>query len=593
MTKVANFKASLETDTPVAAAEAIDIHDVLPAGFIARRDGIYQVVSDDDGQTEEFWLCPPLSVTKRLSNSIGEGWSRLVEFTDPAGRKHDMVISDALLSAKPAAVISDLRYKGFNLKSTLKIKNAFISFLATSEPTVHALLTNRTGWSDDNCTAFVLGDKSVIGNPNVHFVPETDVSVAADMKKAGDVSEWRETIGRLCKGNPLLILGVSLAFAGPLLDLLKIEGGGLHFRGASSRGKSTVLRVATSVWGGPRFMRSWRSTANGLEGVAASCSGTLLALDEIGEAVGSDVSKAAYMLANGTGKTRARSSGQTIPAASWNTMVLSSGEISIAEKIAEGGGKVQKGQEIRLLDIEADARRYGAFDELHGSNDAAALAERLKSATATTYGSAGPALVERILRIDRLRFTATAEKNIARFRDTATRDLNLNEDGQTKRAVTRFALAAWAGEVATKSGLTGWSTHSATNAALLVLGEWADSRTNGDALVEREAVERIRAFLLATASTRFQQVGGATTVQEMDRAGWRDAEKFYFCRDTWEEIHRGIDATQAARYLRTAGFLIPGDGDNLARRTPHGVPDRPRLYTIRGTILVSANAVKH
>jgi hypothetical protein len=41
------------------------------------------------------------------------------------------------------------------------------------------------------------------------------------------------------------------------------EGGGVHFKGASSTGKSTALHVAGSVWGGGDtngYIRSWRST---------------------------------------------------------------------------------------------------------------------------------------------------------------------------------------------------------------------------------------------------------------------------------------------------------------------------------------------
>ena len=76
------------------------------------------------------------------------------------------------------------------------------------------------------------------------------------------------------------------------------DGGGAHFRGASSRGKSTLQRVAVSVWGSPRFLTTWRATTNGLVGVAVAANGSLLALVEIGEVSGRDVGRAVYMLAN-------------------------------------------------------------------------------------------------------------------------------------------------------------------------------------------------------------------------------------------------------------------------------------------------------
>ena len=63
-------------------------------------------------------------------------------------------------------------------------------------------------------------------------------------------------------------------------------GGGIHFRSASSTGKSTALHVAGSVWGGgdaTGYVRSWRATANGLEGVALNHCDTLLCLDELSQ----------------------------------------------------------------------------------------------------------------------------------------------------------------------------------------------------------------------------------------------------------------------------------------------------------------------
>jgi hypothetical protein len=63
-------------------------------------------------------------------------------------------------------------------------------------------------------------------------------------------------------------LAISAAFAGPLIGPCSAEGGGIHFRGPSSIGKSTALHVAGSVWGGGDangYVRSWRATANGPE----------------------------------------------------------------------------------------------------------------------------------------------------------------------------------------------------------------------------------------------------------------------------------------------------------------------------------------
>jgi uncharacterized protein (DUF927 family) len=291
------------------------------------------------------------------------------------------------------------------------------------------------------------------------------------------------------------------------------------------------------------------------------------------------------MLANGTGKARANRSGTARAALRWRVAVLSSGEITLADKMAEAGGKAAAGQAVRLLDVAADNRAYGAFDTLHGATDGASFADRLREATATHFGTAGPALVEAFL-ADREAATATARAAIKAFRDMATRRFDLSGEGQTERATARLGLVAAAGELATAFGLTGWPPGAARDGALDVLGHWLDGRGGGGPAEAREAVERVRAFLVAHGESRFAPLtNGHDARPVINRAGWRDDGIFYIAADTWRDIHKGADPARAARHLRDAGFLDCGDGRNLAVRMPRDVPGRPRAYAVRDKIM--------
>ena len=93
--------------------------------------------------------------------------------------------------------------------------------------------------------------------------------------------------------------------------------------------------------------------------MACACNGSLLALDELGEVSGREAGAAAYMLANGAGKARADRAGHARRSARWRVMILSSGELSLADKMAEGGARIAAGQAVRLLDLAADTRAHG------------------------------------------------------------------------------------------------------------------------------------------------------------------------------------------------------------------------------------------
>ncbi len=118
------------------------------------------------------------------------------------------------------------------------------------------------------------------------------------------------------------MFSIASAFAAPLLEVAGAESGGFHFRGSSSIGKTTALRIAASVCGGGRikgYIRQWRTTANALESICSMHCDMLLCLDEIGQADPLQISEIAYLIANGAGKVRANKFGYAKAAFEWRT----------------------------------------------------------------------------------------------------------------------------------------------------------------------------------------------------------------------------------------------------------------------------------
>lgn len=61
------------------------------------------------------------------------------------------------------------------------------------------------------------------------------------------------------------------------------------------------------------------------------------------------------MLANGQGKARANKEGNAKAIQEWRLSFMSTGELTLADKIAEDGrGQAMAGQAVRMLDIPAD-----------------------------------------------------------------------------------------------------------------------------------------------------------------------------------------------------------------------------------------------
>jgi putative DNA primase/helicase len=115
-----------------------------------------------------------------------------------------------------------------------------------------------------------------------------------------------------------------------------VESGGFHFRGDSSSGKTTALKVAASVYGGASYLQRWRTTDNALEAIAAQHCDGLLILDELAQVDPKTAGECAYMLANEQSKARATRTGTPRARLSWRLLFLSAGELGLADHMAEG-----------------------------------------------------------------------------------------------------------------------------------------------------------------------------------------------------------------------------------------------------------------
>jgi putative DNA primase/helicase len=574
-----------EHDIEELEADPIDqAADGIPRGFQLRQDGVYRLIEAEESR-RWVWLCSRLRVLALPRGGDGRNWGRLIEVTDPDGRAHRWAMPMALLAGDGGEMRAVLLGLGLRLTTDRGSRAALSALVQNWTPTARARTVDRLGWADETWAAFVLANGRVIGDDNIVFQSETAPDAVAAMTAAGTLDDWREHVAAPCLNNPLLVFAMSCGFAGPLLEPLGQEGGGVHFRGSSSCGKSTSQRGPVSIWGAPDFIRTWRATSNGLEGVAAACNGSILVLDELGQIDGREAGAVAYMLGNGAGKARANRHGGARASARWRLIYLSSGEISLADKMAEAGKLPKAGQEVRLLDIAADTRKHGVFDDLHGAENGAAFADKLTAAAARFYGTAGPAFVEALLQdLDAAR--AEVRVSMGAFEAEAQEKLQLGSDGQVARALKRFALVAVAGELASALGITGWPSGEAHKAALVALEIWLNGRGGVGDHESKEAIRRTRAFLTAHES-RFEPLDFDDESHKLvihNRAGWKNSGFFYISTDAWKEIHAGADATRAAKALEKDGLLERGDGKNIATRitTSKG---RPRAYAVRVMIL--------
>ena len=439
----------------------------------------------------------------------------MLRWRDGDKRLHTKLVTDADLQRDPASLCASLADGG--LRISRNQQRALVDYLCGANVEGRVTIVQSTGWhSIGQDQVFVLPNETIGPTGSERVI--LDASAVGPYGTHGELHEWQEGVGALAAGHALPVLAISTAFAGPLLQLAGQEGGGVNIFGASSKGKTTVIQAAASVWGPPGYVRAWRATANGLEGAATSSTDTVLILDELGVVDARDAAAGLYSLSNGTGKARAARDGSLREPKTWRVLTLSTGEIPVGTKLAEDQGrKARAGQLVRMLDVPADrGKGFGAFDHGGPDNDAGKLARAFKHAAGLAYGAAGPEFVRRLIKAG-----ITGDDVRERVADFTAKNVPAGSDGQIVRAAQRLGLIAAAGELATSIGIIAWKHGEATAAAAWALGRWIDGRGGTEPAEVRQAIEQVRLFVEQHGESRFDRTDNDGARPVNNRAGWR------------------------------------------------------------------------
>lgn len=486
--------------------------------FHVSDKGVFHNGVDRDGKpTAPEWVCTRLDVQALTRDQDGNGWGYLLSFPDRVGKLKQWAMPARLLAGDGGEYRAILLSMGLRLSSSSRARNLLTQYIQTRNPSEHATCTDRVGWHGHS---FVLPHET-IGDDTERIVFQSENAMENTYRVRGTVDAWKERVSALCVGNSRLAFSVACAFAGAVLLPAGMESGGFHFRGDSSSGKTTALKVAASVFGGASYLQRWRTTDNALEAIAAQHCDGLLILDELAQVDPKAAGECAYLLANEQSKSRATRGGAPRARLSWRLLFLSAGELGLADHMAEGMKRTRTGQEVRMADIPADAGAgMGAFEVLHGLEGGADFARHITGQAGSVYGAVGYAWLQWL--------TEHADTLKRRIRtDAAALAMQLvpeSASGQVHRVGARFALVGAAGELATEAGLTGWPAGESTRAARACFNAWLAARGGTGNGEVRAMLKQVQGFFELNGEARFSfwhRAGDDHAGKTLQRAGVR------------------------------------------------------------------------
>ncbi|MDS4025707.1 MAG: DUF927 domain-containing protein [Candidatus Contendobacter sp.] len=579
-------KSCLSACPDLAKRHEVDVPGLYYVPVVQEKNG----KDTQSKHGDPVWISIPFELLATTDDGQGHGHGLALRFLSIHGHAHTWTLPRALLVMEGRELFQKLYDMGFHMSVTDNAFHRLREYLNRARSEVadmpKALSVARTGWATGG--RFILPDE-IFGANGSDIFYQSDDPRPSPYTLRGSLEGWRNGVAVPAAPYDLPVFALSCAFAGPLLEPLRIESGGFHFEGLTSTGKTSAQRFALSVWGDSReLLQTWNGTRVGVELVTAAYSDTLLVLDEIGQADPKAIGEIVYLICNENGRTRGNVRLTHRANLRWRTLLLSSGEKSLSQVMAGPGGfPPAAGQETRLAHIPVDVDGAGIFAGLAEPDRRKALLGDIGQAAKRNHGHAARAFLTRLTAPDGL---PDPEETAALVKSKAARLAGADSTNEIDRVALRFALVGFAGELATRWGITGWEHGRALEAAAAMFERWKAhwGAANRD---ETLFLLRCNEWLAEHQTGSFAEINpldknvlneqrmtslrpfyGYTALRDerrtfyLNAAGWKDLTRLH---------GRGVALSALKRVNRLEGG---GSGDGGQRERING--ERQRFYVI-------------
>ncbi|MHA3067261.1 DUF927 domain-containing protein [Lacticaseibacillus saniviri] len=349
--------------------------------FVVLDDGVFMHRYD----RKDVRIASPLLITQMITDEDDHSVRSRLEYKQHADVKQVLLDADAL---KPIRVLDLIK---FGIEADPRYKEELSICLQKMRAVAPVLATYSTlGWHRD-------ADQLVFQH---HERKGLTVSVGAsyngnlEIAPHGTFDAWcafarQQLVGSL---GLEIVLGAAVAamvsaYAQLALPDLDVGSAIVSLTDESSTGKTTAVSAAMSIFGLAKpgasgsLFRTFNATGKAIVANAESLFGVPLALDELGAHGDSQLTEIVYALTNGYSRERLSETSKLEQARGFSTWTLSTGEISLRNRLAKASGLA-----VRLFELTGVPLTKSA-----------AHAECIKGFVAENYGTVAPELALKLL----------------------------------------------------------------------------------------------------------------------------------------------------------------------------------------------------